>query len=398
MRRLNRILLTAAATSVLLSAGMAQAASNLLTDGSFETYNIGTGNYTYPGLPFGTISPIGSTPVAGAWTYNGAALVNASGGSAWYGGSGPSGKDGVQFASLQGTSTITQSFIAGAATEHLGWLSAGRACCSGGAETYGVTLNGTQVGSNFTTVGGSNFGFNSLSLSGLTAGNSYTLGFAGQTGSDETAFLDNIILQNAAFPAPPVGPHVTRLTDLAHTDPGVPIDQQTVVDFDHPNALGFGFSGGYVRSGALGLDPSVSAPPPGDLTNYETVMGGQSATFTSPSPMTSFSFFLGSPDYYNTVELIGPGGYDWTLKGDDIWGGVPPGNGDQSLGIRVRYDFGANPVDKIIFSSGSNSFEFDTLAANLGVPEPTTWALMILGFGGVGAMLRTRRRQALATA
>lgn len=26
-----------------------------------------------------------------------------------------------------------------------------------------------------------------------------------------------------------------------------------------------------------------------------------------------------------------------------------------------------------------------------GVPEPTTWALMILGFGGVGAMLRRRR-------
>jgi hypothetical protein len=29
---------------------------------------------------------------------------------------------------------------------------------------------------------------------------------------------------------------------------------------------------------------------------------------------------------------------------------------------------------------------------SLSVPEPTTWALMILGFGGVGAALRTRRR------
>jgi hypothetical protein len=34
-----------------------------------------------------------------------------------------------------------------------------------------------------------------------------------------------------------------------------------------------------------------------------------------------------------------------------------------------------------------------------GVPEPASWALMILGFGGVGAMLRAnRRRMALATA
>jgi len=31
-----------------------------------------------------------------------------------------------------------------------------------------------------------------------------------------------------------------------------------------------------------------------------------------------------------------------------------------------------------------------------GIPEPTTWALMILGFGGAGASLRMRRRTALA--
>ena len=30
-----------------------------------------------------------------------------------------------------------------------------------------------------------------------------------------------------------------------------------------------------------------------------------------------------------------------------------------------------------------------------GVPEPASWALMILGFGGVGAMVRSRRRQAI---
>jgi hypothetical protein len=31
-----------------------------------------------------------------------------------------------------------------------------------------------------------------------------------------------------------------------------------------------------------------------------------------------------------------------------------------------------------------------------GVPEPATWALMLLGFGGVGMVLRRRRRPALA--
>ena len=32
------------------------------------------------------------------------------------------------------------------------------------------------------------------------------------------------------------------------------------------------------------------------------------------------------------------------------------------------------------------------------VPEPATWGLMIMGFGGVGAMIRTRRRLAVALA
>ena len=42
---------------------------------------------------------------------------------------------------------------------------------------------------------------------------------------------------------------------------------------------------------------------------------------------------------------------------------------------------------------------FDTLGVNLqaAVPEPATWAMMILGFGGVGALLR-RRRTSLAVA
>jgi hypothetical protein len=32
-----------------------------------------------------------------------------------------------------------------------------------------------------------------------------------------------------------------------------------------------------------------------------------------------------------------------------------------------------------------------------GVPEPSAWAMLIAGFGAAGAMLRRRRRAALAT-
>lgn len=51
-------------------------------------------------------------------------------------------------------------------------------------------------------------------------------------------------------------------------------------------------------------------------------------------------------------------------------------------------------------SGGNGSYggvlSFAAAALTGGVPEPASWALMIVGFGGIGATLRCRRRQALA--
>jgi hypothetical protein len=181
---------------------------------------------------------------------------------------------------------------------------------------------------------------------------------------------------------------------LFPTDAPLPAGQVMIADFDNPLATGFTFTqdaNAFTRDGALGLDPGVSAPPPGDATIYETVTANGSATLTSVTPLRAFSFYLGSPDTYNSVQFTGPGGFTQTLSGADIWGAAGGANGDQNWGRRVSYDFTGGGVTKIQFLSGGNSFEFDDLAGLFAVPEPAAWALMIAGFSGVGVMMRRRR-------
>lgn len=147
---------------------------------------------------------------------------------------------------------------------------------------------------------------------------------------------------------------------------------------------------------ALNSNSGIGARPAfGSTGNYGSVLGGGSYSVAF-NPSKVFSFVLGSLDTYNSLTLQFADLTSITYSGTGIVGGLPPANGDQGAAYTngvVSYSIGGgSPIVGALFASDTNSFEFDNLA-NSAVPEPATWAMLLLGFGGIGFAAR-RRKQA----
>lgn len=169
-------------------------ASTVIANGSFESPTTAaspnsSGSYAYPGV---TID---------SWTYMGdAGLIDAVNGTPWFGGTPPQGYDGAQYAFVQVTGSISQSFTTGAGLFRASWLEASRpALCCGGNQTYNVTLDNVVLDS-FTTHSGQQFQSRSV-LGPVVTGGQHTLAFVGLNplGGDNTAFIDNV---SAGVPEP----------------------------------------------------------------------------------------------------------------------------------------------------------------------------------------------------
>lgn len=136
--------------------------------------------------------------------------------------------------------------------------------------------------------------------------------------------------------------------------------------------------------------------PPGNSspygTSYLSVLGGGTATVTFAAPVSRFQFDWGSIDSYNTLTINSTGENPIIIPGTDF---ITPANGNQvaagTNGLFTVWGDEGEMFTSITLTSSSNSFEIDNLATFGAVPEPTSWALMILGFGSAGAMLRRRR-------
>ncbi|MGZ3378092.1 MAG: PEPxxWA-CTERM sorting domain-containing protein [Phenylobacterium sp.] len=129
----------------------------------------------------------------------------------------------------------------------------------------------------------------------------------------------------------------------------------------------------------LALDISEAGARTGDLT-VDLNFGATTVFTYSENGATNQFVHLGT----NTVHL--PSGLSWNqwVLSDTIQAGSDPATPSSLLpwpGNAPENHF----ADNITFSGGA-------------VPEPTTWALMIGGFGMMGGALRRRRTSVAATA
>ena len=127
---------------------------------------------------------------------------------------------------------------------------------------------------------------------------------------------------------------------------------------------------------------------------------GQPATLTFTVPVSYLSFLWGSPDLYNVLTVNSTGSSQvYTAAGL----GFPVTNGDQSFSQYVQFSALAGAViTSVTFTNTPTTDAFETANFSImpAVPEPATWAMMLIGFGGMGLTMRRRRnsQQALASA
>jgi hypothetical protein len=165
---------------------------------------------------------------------------------------------------------------------------------------------------------------------------------------------------------------------------------------------GVTFSGsGVIANNAAGTSAGISATPAGDTTNYLSVLGGASETLKFAATQTAFGLYWGSIDAYNEIQFLSGTGNSATpvatYYGNTL-NAVPPvgSDGDQSSSMTnayIMFTFSGLTFNEVIFSSSQNSFESDNIYAVQSsipagfaspVPEPSTWAMLLLGFAGIG--------------
>jgi PEP-CTERM motif len=158
--------------------------------------------------------------------------------------------------------------------------------------------------------------------------------------------------------------------------------------------------GGITRvGGALVTGSSSISAQPGfsDGSRYLSVGASGTSTLKSSIGFNVVSFFWGSIDTFNRVSLLdSSNNVIATFLGNDPLIAAPA-NGNRALATnnrRVTFTrtVGDAAIRAVRFQSQNNAFEVDNLVFQGPIPEPSTWMMLLAGFGLIGASLRRRNR------
>jgi PEP-CTERM motif len=140
-------------------------------------------------------------------------------------------------------------------------------------------------------------------------------------------------------------------------------------------------------NGALFGDPT-NGP---DATTYLTT-GKGSVTLNLPGEEKYFGLLWGSVDNYNSLKLYDGASLIGTITGTDV---TASANGNQGvLGTFYVNITSTDSFDKVVATSTSYAFEFDNVSFNpTAVPEPSSFALALIGGIGVVTYKVTRRKR-----
>ena len=153
-------------------------------------------------------------------------------------------------------------------------------------------------------------------------------------------------------------------------------------------------------SGCFGGAPNCVAAPGTSTTTltagqFFAVLPGQTETFTFGYAASDVGVYIGSLDDANSLTINYLGGSSQTYTGDQLAAfsgqSTPIPSGDPTIfGTMTngRWTF-TDPSRDIIgitmtegLSPSTNSFEIAQITTS--IPEPSTWAMMLLGFAGLG--------------
>lgn len=162
----------------------------------------------------------------------------------------------------------------------------------------------------------------------------------------------------------------------------VPTYTTATVFQDFEKSIGYTGSVGTASATGGKLNNALvkGSPPVGS----DLQLGKNTYTVDFAAPVQFLSFIAKSP-LKSTATINFANATSTTFDLAKIAGGA----GNSSAGLFIFDMLGQSGITSVAITGGTGNFRLDDFAA--AAPEPATWAMMIFGFGAVGAAMRRRK-------